>query len=200
MGLCVNMLINCKDFLRLRLETLQVTLKFMSPFSEIFYLAHSLLIPLQSLSSFWRPNITIKANPPLSPYSLFCFHLFTCLHCHTMLSCHPEISPESLFPTMIIKNTYSHPDNDTTPIKQWACDLPGISGSPKAFGFNLSKNLRMQIQCLISACHCIEDPSARDQQRRHRVSACRRETAEGKHTVSLEAFSASGRRSPSDRH
>lgn len=51
-GLCVNILINCKDFLRLRSEPLEVTLKFMCPFGEIFYLAHSLLIPLQSLSSF----------------------------------------------------------------------------------------------------------------------------------------------------
>lgn len=41
-----------QDFLTLRLETLQVTLKFMCPFSEIFYLVHSLLILLQSLSSF----------------------------------------------------------------------------------------------------------------------------------------------------
>lgn len=80
-GLYVNILINCKDFLRLRSEPLEVTLKFMCPFGEIFYLAHSLLTPLQSLSSFWRPNITVKANPPLTPYSPFSFHSLTVMRC-----------------------------------------------------------------------------------------------------------------------
>lgn len=112
-----------QDFLRLRLETLQLTLKFMFPFSEIFYLVHSLLILLQSLSSFWRPNKTIKANPLLT-YSPFLFHLLTYLHCHIMLSCHHEISPENLFTIIIIKNTHSYPDNDITPIKWWACGQP----------------------------------------------------------------------------
>lgn len=116
------MLINCKDFLRLRSGTLQDTLKLMCPFGEIFYLADSLLIPLQSLSSFWRPNITVKANPPLSPYSPF--HLLSCLHCHKMPSCWPEIPPESQFPTTIVKNTQSPPENNPTPIKWWACDQP----------------------------------------------------------------------------
>lgn len=118
-GLCVNILINGKDFLRLRLETLQVTYKFTCSFSEIFYLAHSFLIPLQSLSSFWRPNITSKANPPFSPSSPFSLCWLTCMYCYMMLSCHPEISP-----TTIIKNTNSHPDNDTTPIKLWVFDEP----------------------------------------------------------------------------
>lgn len=112
------------DFLRLRLETLQVTLRFMCHFSEIFYLVHSLFTLLQSLSSFWRPDKTIKANPFLTPYSPFSFHLLTHLHCHIMLSFHHEISPENLFTTIIIKNTPSYLDNDITPIKWWACGQP----------------------------------------------------------------------------
>lgn len=116
MGLRVNILINHEGFLRLRLETLQVTLKFMRPFSEKFYFAHSLLVLLQSLSSFCRPKITIKANPLLTSYFPFSFFLLMCLSCPAMLSCHPDIYPESPFLTMTTKNPHSYPD-DTTPIK-----------------------------------------------------------------------------------
>lgn len=120
-GLCVNILINREDsdteIGDLQRDFKRLTLKFMCPFSEIFYFAHSLLIPLQSLSSFCRPKITIKANPPLTSYFPFSFFLLMCLHYHTMLNYHPEIYSESPFLTMTIKNSHSYPDNDTTPIK-----------------------------------------------------------------------------------
>lgn len=57
--------------------------------------------------------------------------------------------------------------------------------SPEAFGVDLSKNLRKQIQCFISACDHIEEPSVHDQQRSDCVSASRRNTAEGKFTISF---------------
>lgn len=120
-----------QDFLRLRLETLQVTLRFMCLFNEIFYSVHSLLILLQSLSSFWTLNKTINASLLLIPYSPFSFHLLMCLHCHIMLSFHHQISPENLF-TTIIKNTHAYPDMDFSPIKLWAwgqlLDLPNRLG------------------------------------------------------------------------
>lgn len=43
----MNILINCKDFS----ETLWVALKFVCPFGEMFYLAHSLFITMQFLGS-----------------------------------------------------------------------------------------------------------------------------------------------------
>lgn len=115
-GLCVNILINSKDFLRLRLENLQFTYKFTRSFGELFYLAHSLLIPLQLLSSF-EDQISPQKPTHHSVHSLPSPFACSRLYCYTMLSCHPEISPESLFPIMIIRNTNSHPDNDTTPMK-----------------------------------------------------------------------------------
>lgn len=123
MGLCVNILIHHEDS-DTEIGDLQITPKFMCPFSEMFYFAHSLLIPLQSLSSFCRPKITIKASLPVTSYFLFSFFLLMCLHCHKMLSYHPEIYPESPFLTMTIKNPHSYPDNDTTPLKWWACGQP----------------------------------------------------------------------------
>lgn len=141
-----------QDFLRLRLETLLVILRFLCPFSEIFYLVHSLLILLQSLSCFWRPNKTIKANHgsllTLPPH-------FTCspLYCHIVLFPSWNTSWKPI-------HYYNHQKYSLLP-RQWhlankMMSLWSAYGSPTAFGFVLSKNLRRQIQCFINACQHTE--------------------------------------------
>lgn len=181
-----------QNFLRLRLETLPVTLKFMCPFSEIFYLVHSLLILLQSLSSFWTLNKTINANLLLIPYSFFSFHLFTCLHCHIMLNFHHEIFPGNLF-TTVIKNTRSYPDNDISPIKWWACGQP--LDLPKHLGLVFLKISEGRSNASLVLVIIVRSPVH---------SICKGQLmcllVEGRQlrrsTNSLEVFSASERRSP----
>lgn len=187
----MNILINCKDLLRLRPETLHVTLKFTCPFGVTFYLADSLLIPLQPLS-VWTRNITVKANPPLTPYSPFSFHLLNM----SALSCDAKLPPWNISWNPVSYHDHQryslHPENNPTPIKLWACDQP--LDLPKPLGSMFVKVSES------SACHRVEEPSASNQQKPGHVSACRRELAEGKNTIFFKAFSVSGSSSSSDRH
>lgn len=140
-----------QDFLRLRLETLQVTLRFMCPFSEIFYLVHSLLILLQCLRSFGRPNKTIKA-----------ISLLISLARMSALSHNAKLASWNIS----WKPIYYHNNQKYSLLSgQWhhsnkMMSLWSASGSPKVFGLDLSKNLRRQIQCFITACHHTKEASA----------------------------------------